>query len=41
MILSDKVKLYEIVGPQLKSGMWILKNSIYMLASLENPYMPE
>jgi hypothetical protein len=29
MILSDKVKLYEIVGPHVKSCMWILKHSIH------------
>jgi hypothetical protein len=27
MMLSDEVKLYEVVEPQLKSSMWILKNS--------------
>jgi hypothetical protein len=29
MILSDKVKLYEVVGPHVKTCLWILKNSIY------------
>jgi hypothetical protein len=51
MILSEEVKLYEIVGPQLKLGMWILKefhirvrctdsiNTLIMLDSPENLYM--
>jgi hypothetical protein len=29
MMLSEEVKLYEIVGPQVKSCMWILKNATY------------
>jgi hypothetical protein len=28
-MLSDEVKLDEVVGPQVKSCMWIFKNSIY------------
>jgi hypothetical protein len=26
---SVEVKLYEVVGPQVKLGIWILKNTIY------------
>jgi hypothetical protein len=29
MILSVEVKLCEVVGPQVKSCIWILKNAIY------------
>jgi hypothetical protein len=29
IILSDKVKLYEVVGPHVKTCLWILKHSMY------------
>jgi hypothetical protein len=29
IILSDKVKLYEVVGPHVKTCLWILMHSIY------------